>query len=130
MDPKSKTIMFLVSIVLISLYHFLPMVVRSKLLELRVHRLKLRFNQILVEGSESVEKLRMLKTLINNIKHCKDECVPLEGTLEEVRECYDNLAIANEKVFLRLSSMYNAAIFVPIFFPIIVQSVELLKRRK
>lgn len=85
---------------------------------------------MLMEGSEDLEKLRMLKTLINNVKHCKEQCVPLDGTLEEVRKAYDGLIITNEQVFLRLSAGYNAAIFVPILFPIVVQSIELLKYKE
>lgn len=129
MDPKSKTVLFLCSVLLISSYYFLLPFARGKILEMHTRKLKRRFNQMLSNGG-SIDKLRMLKTLINNVRHCRDHNVPLDGTLEEVKKAYDELVITDEKVFLKLSHTYNIAIFIPVFFPMIVQSFGLLRDRK
>lgn len=129
MDLRLKTGLFLASAVLVSLCHFAPRAVWSVLLDVRARRLKNGFNRMLAEGCESEEKLRMLKTLINNISHCPGQDVLLHSTLDEVRKAYAALRVANKPVFLRLSDTYNMAVFVPVLFPILVQSVELLRLR-
>ncbi|KMV65253.1 hypothetical protein M970_100930 [Encephalitozoon cuniculi EcunIII-L] len=127
MGPKTKTLLLVNAMVLILLFHFLPAVMREWMLEQKIRKMKRSFNLMLLGGGESLEKLRMLKTLINNAGHYAGRDIPLDGSLEEVRKAYDSLKICSRAVFLRLSTVYNISIFFPVFGPVVIQSVKILR---
>lgn len=129
MGPKTKTLLLMNAIVLILGFHFLPTIMEERRLSKKVEGMKRRFNLMLREGNESEEKLRMLKALISNARHYKHGDIPLEGSVEEVRKAYDELRICNGPVFLRLSSIYNISIFFPVFAPVLIQSIKILKHK-
>ncbi|ADM12421.1 uncharacterized protein Eint_100950 [Encephalitozoon intestinalis ATCC 50506] len=129
MGPKIKTLVFLKVMVLVILLHFLPVVLKEIGLKKRVEMMKRDFNRRLLEGSESLERLRMLKTLINNARYCKDGDIPLDGSMAETKRAYEGLRVWSDPVFLRLSNIYNISIFFPVFAPVVIQSIKILRYR-
>ncbi|AFM99195.1 hypothetical protein EHEL_101020 [Encephalitozoon hellem ATCC 50504] len=126
---KIKTILLMKAMVVIMAFHFLPSIVEEKRLGGKIETMRRRFNLMLSEGKESREKLRMLKTLINNARHHGDGDIPFDGSVEEVREAYRKLKVCSVPVFLRLSSVYNTSIFFPVFLPVLIQSIKILRYR-
>lgn len=124
MGPKIKTGLLMGVMVAMVLVHFLPGVVEERMLRRSVERMKRRFNRMLSEEGED-ERLRMLKVLINNARHCRD--VPLDGCVADVRRAYEQLEIRSSRVFLRLSGVYNLSIFSPVFLPVVIQSLGILR---
>jgi hypothetical protein len=92
--------------------------------------MKTKFNAMLEKGNESIEKLRLLKALINNVNYCKRACVPMEGDIEEVRDAYNRMEIGEGEVFLRLCLKYNLSIFIPVFFPMLLHCIGVVKHKR
>jgi len=91
--------------------------------------MKARFNAMLLQGNESVEKLWMLKALINNMNYSKRVCIPMDGDIEEVRDAYEKIENGGGEVFLRLCLKYNLSIFFPVFFPMLVHFIGVVRHK-
>ncbi|KAM0672855.1 hypothetical protein CWI42_050890 [Ordospora colligata] len=129
MNISTRMILFLNTLLLIFLYHFVPMMVLHMKKEHEKSIMKTKFNAMLENGNESIEKLRMLKALINNVNYCKRTYVPMDGDIEEVRDTYNRMDIGGGEVFLRLCLKYNLSIFFPVFFPMLVHCIGVVKHK-
>jgi hypothetical protein len=127
MEVSTKTKLFLLALLVLTMYHYFPLMMEARRMETLAISYKLRFNEMLESGKHTNEHLRMMKSLINNIKHCKNRRVLEDGTYDEIKAEYDGLRIDDGPVFLRLSLSYNLSTFAPVFLPIFMQALRLIK---
>jgi hypothetical protein len=126
MDASAKTRLFFAALLLLTAHHYLPLVAKAREMERLRQEYRLRFNEALASGRYSTDHLRMMKSLINNIEHCKNHRILENGIPEEVEREYKELEIRDKPVFLRLSFSYNLSIFAPVFFPIFMQAFRIM----
>lgn len=135
---KPCLLLYLVSIVVVTLYHFSGLALKYIQEKYRYSELKNLFNSQIYSVLEKDQKeyyILMRKVVLYNTYFKHLDLKRLIRCFSEVNHAllqreWENLEVAEKEVFLFYSTPYNLGIFMPIYFPIFLHTLKIIRSRR
>ncbi|KAI5178986.1 hypothetical protein PAEPH01_2588 [Pancytospora epiphaga] len=111
--------------ILITTYHFLPILYGTYSQHRIIKRLKKTFNEILLQDSPDLERMKYLKILINNYTSHEDSKI-FEYENDKLKNILKNIKIIHTKLWQIYTLKYQAIILGPTVIPVLLYIVKQL----